>query len=85
MNKKLERITENDLKQIVKESVKKILKEEFNLSRDPEERFRQLCEIVCSNSPSYILDVITKNANYDDYRKWNSWLIAENNRIASKF
>lgn len=75
-------ISENDLKQMVSESVKKVLKE-MNVDDmapgDAEVEFVKACDIF--DDLGDILDILLRNASEEDFRKWSEWLYQERDNL----
>ena len=75
-------ISENDIRQMVSESVKKVLKE-MNVDDiapgDAEVEFAKAYDIF--DDPGDILDILMRNASEEDFRKWSEWLYKERDNL----
>lgn len=75
-------ITENDIRQMVGESVKKALKE-MNVDdmafRNAEAEFAEAYDNF--DGPEEVLDILMRNASEEDFRKWTEWLYKELNNL----
>lgn len=78
-------INENDIRQMVDESVKKVLKE-MNVDDiapgEAEAEFVKACDIF--DDLGDILDVLLRNASEEDFSKWTEWLYKEQDDLRKK-
>lgn len=78
-------ISENDIRQMVCESVKKVLKE-MNIDDiapgEAEAEFAKACDIF--DDLGDILDILLRNASEEDFRKWSEWLYKERDDLRKK-
>ena len=76
-------INENDIRQMVDESVKKVLKE-MNIDDmafgDAEVEFAKAYDNF--DDPEEVLDILMRNASEEDFRKWSEWLYKEYNNLS---
>lgn len=78
------KLSENKLKQIVAESVKKILREnniddyyamDDAFMKNPKNEFIEICDNF--NNPKEVMEILMKHASEEDFYKWNKWLSEE--------
>lgn len=78
-------IKESDIRQMVNESVKKVLKE-MNIDDiapgEAEAEFAKACDIF--DDLGDILDILLRNASEEDFRKWSEWLYKERDDLRKK-
>lgn len=78
-------ISEKDIRQMVSESVKKVLKE-MNVDDiapgEAEVEFAKACDIF--DDLGDILDILLRNASEEDFRKWSEWLYKERDDLRKK-
>lgn len=84
MNKNKIRITENKLKQIIAESVKRVLIEsdiddyyamDDEYMKNPKNEFIEICDNF--NNSEEVMGILMKHASEEDFYKWNEWLSEE--------
>lgn len=78
------RLTESNLKQIVVESVKRVLIEsdiddyyamDDEYMKNPKNEFIEICDNF--NDLEEVMRILMKYANEEDFYKWNKWLSEE--------
>lgn len=77
-------ITENNLKQIVAESVKRVLREsdvddyyaiDDEYMKNPKHEFIEICDNF--NDSEEVMRILMKHASEEDFYKWSEWLSEE--------